>query len=104
MGYRSTRVSNELGARNVRSARDAMTVGLCLSLSVSVAIAVALVIARHVAGRLFTDDDDVVAYVANICPLLALSICLDATQTILSGKSIIITATTNALHPRPRPQ
>jgi Na+-driven multidrug efflux pump len=63
-----------------------MTAGLCLSLSVTVPVAVALLAARHVAGRLFTDDDDVVASVAEICPLLALCICLDGTQTILSGR------------------
>ena len=81
----STRVSNELGAQNVRVARNSMKASLCLSLSITTTIAIILFSLRNIVGQFYTNDEDVISYVSKMIPMLSLSICLDATQATLSG-------------------
>ena len=51
----STRVSNELGAQNVRVARNSMEASLCLSLSITTTIAIILLSLRNIIGQFFTN-------------------------------------------------
>ncbi|KAL4332316.1 hypothetical protein GQ457_07G016610 [Hibiscus cannabinus] len=83
----STRVSNELGAGNPRSARIAAFTALTIAVLQSVTVSAALVSSRHVFGYVFSNDREVVDYVTNRAPLLAVSVILDSLQVVLSGIS-----------------
>ena len=81
----STRVSNELGAGNMKSARSVIKSGLCLSLSISMTISIILLCVHNMVGQLFTNDDDVILYASKITPMLSVSIFLDSIQQNLAG-------------------
>ncbi|KAL6190388.1 hypothetical protein ACLB2K_036786 [Fragaria x ananassa] len=81
----STRVSNELGAGRPQSARLALQVMIIMALSEGAAIAIATVSVRHVWGKLYSNENEVITYVAKMMPLLALSDFLDGFQCVLSG-------------------
>ncbi|KAK8356570.1 hypothetical protein V6Z12_A05G363300 [Gossypium hirsutum] len=81
----STRVSNELGAGNPRSARIAVFTALLIALLESVTVGAALFFSRHVFGYVFSNDKEVIDYVTNRAPLLSLSVVLDSLQVVLSG-------------------
>ncbi|KAG5528005.1 hypothetical protein RHGRI_028812 [Rhododendron griersonianum] len=80
----STRVSNELGAGNPNAARLAVWAVIVLE-AVEVTIASAtLFCCRHILGRAFSNDKEVVDYVTVMAPLLCLSIIMDSFQAVLS--------------------
>ncbi|KAM5567849.1 protein DETOXIFICATION 16-like [Rosa sericea] len=81
----STRVSNELGAGRPQSARLALQVMITMALSEGAAIAIATVLVRRVWGVLYSNENEVIRYVAEMMPLLALSDFLDGFQCVLSG-------------------
>ncbi|PRQ40239.1 putative multi antimicrobial extrusion protein [Rosa chinensis] len=81
----STRVSNELGAGRPQSARLALQVMVTVALSEGAAIAIATVLVRRVWGVLYSNENEVIRYVAEMMPLLALSDFLDGFQCVLSG-------------------
>ncbi|KAF7112882.1 hypothetical protein RHSIM_RhsimUnG0182700 [Rhododendron simsii] len=81
----STRVSNELGAGNPEAARLAVWAVIALD-AVEVTIASAtLFCCRHILGRAFSNDKEVVDYVTDVAPLLCISIIMDSFQAVLSG-------------------
>ncbi|MBA0809160.1 hypothetical protein Gohar_024834 [Gossypium harknessii] len=67
----STRVSNELGADNPRSARIVVFTALLIALLESVTVGAALFFSRHVFGYVFSNDKEVIDYVTNRAPLLS---------------------------------
>ncbi|PWZ23204.1 Protein DETOXIFICATION 19 [Zea mays] len=81
----STRVSNELGARNIANARKALTVSLALSLMLGVAFLLLLGLGHDLWVRLFTTSEAVVNAFASMTPLLIGSVVLDSTQGVLCG-------------------
>ncbi|OEL14877.1 Protein DETOXIFICATION 18 [Dichanthelium oligosanthes] len=81
----STRVSNELGARNIANAKKALTVSLALSLMLAVAFLLLLGLGHEVWVRLFSNSEAVVSAFASMTPLLIGSVVLDSTQGVLSG-------------------
>lgn len=81
----STRVSNELGARNIANAKKALTVSLALSLMLGVAFLLLLGLGHEVWVRLFSSSEAVVSAFASMTPLLIGSVVLDSTQGVLSG-------------------
>lgn len=83
----STRVSNELGAGNPRSARMAAFTALFVAVLESVTVSAIVFSSRHVFGYVFSNDKEVVDYVANMAPLLSVSVILDSLQVVLSGSS-----------------
>ena len=85
--YYSTRVSNELGAGQPQSARLALLVAVVVALSEGTCIGIVTILARHVWGKLFSNEKEVIKYVAKIMPLLALSDFLDGFQCVLSGNN-----------------
>lgn len=84
-GAISTRVSNELGAGCAQGARLALHVVVIVAISVGLIIATTTILVRFVWGKLYSNEKEVIRYVAKILPLLALSNFLDGFQCVLSG-------------------
>ncbi|XP_062109982.1 protein DETOXIFICATION 17-like [Humulus lupulus] len=84
-GTISTRVSNELGAGQPQRARLALLVAIVVALSEGVCVGIVTILASPIWGKLFSNEKEVIQYVAKIMPLLALSDFLDGFQCVLSG-------------------
>lgn len=84
-GTISTRVSNELGAGRPQGARLAICVMIIIALSEGAAVGITTILVRQVWGNLYSNEEEVITYVANMMPLLALSDFLDGFQCVLSG-------------------
>jgi MATE family multidrug resistance protein len=84
----STRVSNELGAGRPEAARLASRVVMALGLVVGVAIGLAMILVRHLWGYAYSNEEEVVQYVAKMMPILAVSFLFDDLQCVLSGQMI----------------
>ncbi|CAH9139841.1 unnamed protein product [Cuscuta epithymum] len=84
-GAVSTRVSNELGAGNPQGARLAVLCVMLISVSEGVIVSATLFACRNVFGYVFSNEKEVVYYVADIAPLLCLSVISDSLQGTLSG-------------------
>lgn len=78
-------MSNELGAGRPQGARLALQVMITMALSQGAAISIATVLVRGVWGKLYSNEKEVIRYVAEMMPLLALSDFLDGFQCVLSG-------------------
>lgn len=81
----STRVSNELGAGKPRAAKVAVRVVIFLAVIEGVLVGIVSVAMRGAWGYLYTNEEDVVRYLASIMPVLALSNFMDGIQGVLSG-------------------
>lgn len=84
-GALSTRVSNELGAGRPERAKLAVKVMVVMSVSEGLVVAAITILVRRAWGRLYSDEDEVVNYVAKMMLLLSLSDFLDGFQCALSG-------------------
>ncbi|KAA8532617.1 hypothetical protein F0562_032567 [Nyssa sinensis] len=84
-GAISTRVSNELGAGNPEGARLALCVVVMVAISEGAIVGASTILVRHVWGKLYSNEEEVIRYVAKMMPLLALSDFLDGFQCVLSG-------------------
>ncbi|KQJ82176.1 hypothetical protein BRADI_5g07160v3 [Brachypodium distachyon] len=82
----STRVSNELGAGRPEAARLATRVIMVLSLLTGVSIGFVLILVRKLWGYAYSNEEEVVEYIARMMPVLAVSIVFDDLQCVLSGK------------------
>ncbi|XP_057868210.1 protein DETOXIFICATION 16 isoform X2 [Cryptomeria japonica] len=80
-----TRVSNELGAGRSQAARLAVYVVFFLSIMEAVMIVCLLFSIQNVWGHAYSNDKEVIDYVASMIPLLAASTFLDAIQCMISG-------------------
>ena len=85
MRFRSTRVSNELGAGNPHEAQAAVCAGIILTAIEAVSIGVALFCFRYVLGYAFSNEKEVVDYVAEVTPFVSLMVVTDGLQALLSG-------------------
>lgn len=85
------RVSNELGARNPKSAAFSVVVVTVISFIISVIAALVVLALRDVLSYAFTEGAAVAAAVSDLCPLLALALVLNGIQPVLSGILINIT-------------
>ncbi|XP_010544772.1 PREDICTED: protein DETOXIFICATION 12-like isoform X2 [Tarenaya hassleriana] len=81
----STRVSNEIGARNPRTANLAVNAAMCITVTEAIVMASTLFFNRHTFGYFFSNEKEVIDYVATITPLLCLTVSLDSIQAVLSG-------------------
>lgn len=81
-------MSNELGAGRPQGARLALCVVVIVAISVGAVIATATILVRHVWGKLYSNEEEVISYVAKILPLLALSDFLDGFQCVISGTKL----------------
>ncbi|XP_062152007.1 protein DETOXIFICATION 16-like isoform X4 [Alnus glutinosa] len=84
-GAISTRVSNELGAGCPSGARLALSVMIIVAISEGAAVGITTILVRNVWGKLYSNEEEVIRYVAKMMPLLALSDFLDGFQCVLSG-------------------
>uniref|UniRef100_A0A803MIJ4 Multidrug and toxic compound extrusion protein n=2 Tax=Chenopodium quinoa TaxID=63459 RepID=A0A803MIJ4_CHEQI len=84
-GAVSTRVSNELGAGRPQAAKLAVSVVLLLAISEGIMIGMILISIRNIWGYAYSNEEEVVKYVAVMMPILAISNLLDGIQSVLSG-------------------
>ncbi|XP_059662202.1 protein DETOXIFICATION 40-like [Cornus florida] len=84
----SVRVSNELGAGHPKSAAFSVVVVTMSSLIISVILAIVAFMLRHVMSYAFTGGETVANAVAELAPLLAVSIILNGVQPVLSGVAV----------------
>ncbi|GAA0186784.1 transporter [Lithospermum erythrorhizon] len=81
----STRVSNELGAGRPQIARLAVCVVLVMAITEGLLVGVVLLLIRNVWGRAYSNETEIIKYVATMMPLLATSNFMDGLQCVLSG-------------------
>ncbi|XP_057809442.1 protein DETOXIFICATION 12-like isoform X2 [Salvia miltiorrhiza] len=81
----STRVSNELGAGNADKARLVVWVAMFLAVAETVAVSILLLCLRHVLGRAYSNERQVVNYIAGMTPLICVSTITDSLQVVISG-------------------
>ncbi|KAI4350978.1 hypothetical protein L6164_005378 [Bauhinia variegata] len=81
----STRVSNELGAGHPRAASLAVYVVLFLAITEGIILVSVMILLRKIWGNLYSSEEQVIKYVADIMPILATSNFLDGIQSVLSG-------------------
>nr|XP_043637141.1 protein DETOXIFICATION 16-like [Erigeron canadensis] len=84
-GAVSTRVSNELGAGHPRTARLSVIVVVVVAIIVGIVVGSVLILIRNILGYAFSNEVEVVQYVATMLPILAASNFLDGLQCVLSG-------------------
>ncbi|VAH85700.1 unnamed protein product [Triticum turgidum subsp. durum] len=84
----SVRVSNELGAGNPKSAFFSVWVVTGLSATISTILAVVILCLRNHISYLFTDGEAVSDAVADLCPLLAITLVLGGIQPVLTGVAV----------------
>lgn len=80
-------MSNELGGGNAQGALLALRVMVVISILEGTAVGLVTILVRNVWGKLYSNDDEVIKYVAKMMPLLALSDFLDGFQCVLSGSN-----------------
>lgn len=81
----STRISNELGAGRPKAAKLAARVVLLIALVEGFLLSGIAIAARNVWGYIYTNEEEVVKYLAAVMPVLALSNFMDGIQGVLSG-------------------
>lgn len=68
----------------------AVRVMTVIAISEGTTVALLTILLRNVWGKLYSNEDQVIKYVANMMPLLALSDFLDGFQCVLSGSILNI--------------
>ncbi|KAK8587169.1 hypothetical protein V6N13_086173 [Hibiscus sabdariffa] len=86
-GAVSTRVSNELGAGDPEAARLAVNVVVVTAVVEGILVGSVLIVIRNVWGYAYSNEAEVVEYVAAMMPLVATSNFLDSLQCVLSGNA-----------------
>lgn len=81
----STRVSNELGAGHPQAAKRATNLVLCMALSEGLVIAITMFLLRNYWGYVYSNEEDVISYIARMIPILAISYLIDGLHSSLSG-------------------
>lgn len=81
----STRVSNELGSGNPQGARLALRVVVIVAFTEGTIVGTTTILVRHIWGKLYSNEEEVIRYLAKMLPLLALSDFFDGFQCVLSG-------------------
>ncbi|KAI3856680.1 hypothetical protein MKX03_026805 [Papaver bracteatum] len=84
-GAVSTRVSNELGAGHPQAARLAVQVVFVVAVTEGILVGTIMILVRHIWGNAYSNEKEVVNYVAFMMPILAVSNFFDGLQAILSG-------------------
>lgn len=85
----STRISNELGAGNPQAARLSTCVVMLISMTEIVFVITILFTARKILGYAYSKEKEVVNYVAQMVPLICLSVFMDGIQGVLGGNNLI---------------
>ncbi|KAL6643271.1 hypothetical protein ACP70R_021452 [Stipagrostis hirtigluma subsp. patula] len=81
----STRVSNELGAGQPQRAKLATRVVMYMALSEGLVITLTMTLLRSVWGYMYSNEQEVVTYIAKMLPILGISFFIDGLHSSLSG-------------------
>ncbi|KAL6622989.1 hypothetical protein ACP70R_032868 [Stipagrostis hirtigluma subsp. patula] len=81
----STRVSNELGAGQPQAAKLATRVVICIALSAGLLIGSTMILLRNFWGYMYSNEPEVITYIARMIPVLAISFFTDGLHSSLSG-------------------
>lgn len=81
----STRVSNELGAGHPKTARLSVCVVFVMAITEGLLVGFVLILIRNFWGYAYSNETEVVKYLATMMPILATSNFLDGLQCVLSG-------------------
>ncbi|QCD95167.1 multidrug resistance protein [Vigna unguiculata] len=81
----STRVANELGAGNPRTAKGVVRVVVILGIVEAIIMSIVFFSCRHVLGYAYSNDIEVVDYLASMAPILCVSLSADSLNGALSG-------------------
>ncbi|XP_024401171.1 protein DETOXIFICATION 16 [Physcomitrium patens] len=81
----STRVGNELGAGRPQAAKGAVVIAVTMGVTEGLLMGTILYTGRNVWGIAFTNEPEVIEYVARCVPLLAFMHIMDSIQGVLSG-------------------
>ncbi|CAI9270788.1 unnamed protein product [Lactuca saligna] len=81
----STRVSNELGAGNPQAAKLAVHTVMFVIVIEAIIVSTTVFGCRHYIGKAFSNETEVVSYVASMSPFISLSIITDSLQATISG-------------------
>ncbi|KAF3441492.1 hypothetical protein FNV43_RR15406 [Rhamnella rubrinervis] len=81
----SIRVSNELGAGNPEAAKVAVWATMFIAIAEMLIVSVTLFFCRHILGYAFNSEKEIVDRVADMGPLVSLSIIMESSQILLSG-------------------
>nr|CAB3473053.1 unnamed protein product [Digitaria exilis] len=81
----STRVSNELGAGQPQAAKLATRVVIYIALTAGFVLTLAMTLVRGVWGYMYSNEQEVVAYIARMLPVLGISFFIDGLHGSLSG-------------------
>ncbi|WOG93590.1 hypothetical protein DCAR_0312876 [Daucus carota subsp. sativus] len=84
-GSVSTRVANELGAGHPQAARLAVYVVFAMALTEGILLGMVILLIRNIWGYAYSNEVEVVQYVAIMMPILAISNFFDGLMTVLSG-------------------
>ncbi|KAL5722329.1 Protein DETOXIFICATION 40 [Ranunculus cassubicifolius] len=84
----SVRISNELGAKNPKSAAFSVVVVTVLSFIISFIAANIVMTFRHLISYAFTDGEVVADAVSELAPFLAITLMLNGIQPVLSGVAV----------------
>ncbi|XP_072982999.1 protein DETOXIFICATION 21-like [Typha latifolia] len=88
MSAAGVRVANELGAGSAKAAKFSVVVVVGTSLTIGVILFVAFLCFHGSLAYLFTSSSEVADAVADLAPLLAITILLNSVQPVLSGVAI----------------
>jgi len=81
----STRVGNELGAGRPQAAKGSVVIAVSFGLVEGFLMATLLFSVRHQWGKVFSNEGEVIDYVARCIPLLTTMQIMDSIQGVLSG-------------------
>ncbi|KAH0453334.1 hypothetical protein IEQ34_017658 [Dendrobium chrysotoxum] len=85
LNFFSTRISNELGAKNPKAAMIAILVATLTIISEGLIVGLAMIGGWSLWGHAYTKERDVVNAVAVKIPWISLSYCIDGFQCVLLG-------------------
>uniref|UniRef100_A0A2N9GD65 Polysaccharide biosynthesis protein C-terminal domain-containing protein n=1 Tax=Fagus sylvatica TaxID=28930 RepID=A0A2N9GD65_FAGSY len=88
MAGASVRVANELGRGSSKAAKFSIVVTVLVSISIGFVLFLCFLFLRGRVAYIFTQNEEVVEAVANLSPLLAVSILLNSIQPVLSGVAV----------------
>uniref|UniRef100_A0A0E0EWV0 Protein DETOXIFICATION n=1 Tax=Oryza meridionalis TaxID=40149 RepID=A0A0E0EWV0_9ORYZ len=80
-----TRVSNEIGAGQPQAAKRATRVVMYMALSEGLVISFTMFLLRNVWGYMYSNEQEVVTYIARMLPILGISFFIDGLHSSLSG-------------------
>lgn len=86
----SVRVSNELGRGSSKAAKFSIVMTVLTSFVIGFVLFLFFLFFRGRLAYIFTESEEVAKAVANLSPLLAVSILLNSVQPVLSGALLVL--------------